>query len=221
MAPGFRLLHAAAGPVGWSLNPLDPKRKSVRIQIMRRVLFAVALGVLGLAQTTAAQSLGDIARKEGERRKTVKPSGKVYTNDSLRPEPPPSPGSVPVSTSTSSSGQAETPASPSTPAPGGGASSEPGGAKDEAYWQNRLKDAREQLQRAEVFAAALQSQINALTTDFVNRDDPVQRAAIGAKRDKAVAELERMNKEVAQHTQRISDIQEEGRRAGAPAGWLR
>ena len=36
--------------------------------------------------------------------------------------------------------------------------------------------ARAAQQRSQMFAAALQSQINALTTDFVNRDDPAQRA---------------------------------------------
>jgi hypothetical protein len=181
---------------------------------MARWLVVVALAWAGLAQVAEAQSLGDIAKKEGERRKTVKSSGKVYTNDSLRPEPPPSPGSIPATASPTSSEPA--PAAPATPGESG-----PGAPKDEAYWQNRLKGAREQLERAEAFVAALESQINGLTTDFVNRDDPAQRAGIATKRDKAMAELERMKKEIAQHTQNIADIQEEGRRAGVPAGWLR
>ena len=37
-----------------------------------------------------AQSLGDVARREAERRKTVKAPGKVYTNDVLKTEPLPS-----------------------------------------------------------------------------------------------------------------------------------
>jgi hypothetical protein len=184
---------------------------------MARWLVVVACAWAGLAPAAEAQSLGDIAKKEGERRKTVKASGKVYTNDSLRPEPPPSPGSIPAAVSTGSTPSAE----PAPSAPSSSGESAQGNAKDEAYWQNRLKDAREQLDRSQALVAALESQINGLTTDFVNRDDPAQRAGIAAKRDKAMAELDRLKKEVAQSTQNISDIQEEGRRAGVPAGWLR
>ena len=39
--------------------------------------------------------------------------------------------------------------------------------------------ARESLRRNEVFQEALQSRIHALSADFVNRDDPYQRAKIG------------------------------------------
>ena len=37
----------------------------------------------------------------------------------------------------------------------------------------------------------------------------------------ALAELERVTREIQQHTKAIADLQEEGRKAGAPAGWLR
>ena len=43
----------------------------------------VAMWVAG----AGAQSLGDVARKEAERRKTVKAPGKTYTNDQLKAEP--------------------------------------------------------------------------------------------------------------------------------------
>ena len=45
--------------------------------------------------------------------------------------------------------------------------------KDQTYWSKRIKDLQTQLDRDQSFAAALQVQINALTTDFTNRDDPV------------------------------------------------
>jgi len=55
----------------------------------------------------------------------------------------------------------------------------------------------------------------------VNRDDPAQRNVIAVDRQKALAELDRVKKEVAEHQKAITDTQEEGRRAGVPAGWLR
>ena len=77
------------------------------------------------------------------------------------------------------------------------------------------------LERAKTFAEALQSRINALNTDFVNRDDPAQRNVVAADRNKALAEMDRVKKEIEQHTKAIAGIQEEARRAGVPAGWVR
>ncbi|MBP1634146.1 MAG: hypothetical protein H6Q10_720 [Acidobacteria bacterium] len=65
---------------------------------------AVAVLVSGVAR---AQSLGEVAKKEEERRKTVKSSGKVYTNDDLRRYPV-TPTPVPA-------GEAEGAAAPGAP----------------------------------------------------------------------------------------------------------
>jgi hypothetical protein len=51
---------------------------------------SVAAVLVLVTQTVQGQSLGDVARQEEQRRKAVQSSGKVYTNDNLRPEPPPS-----------------------------------------------------------------------------------------------------------------------------------
>ena len=59
--------------------------------------------------------------------------------------------------------------------------------KEETEWRERVKGERDALERAKTFAEALQSRINALNTDFVNRDDPAQRSVIAADRDKALA----------------------------------
>ena len=81
--------------------------------------------------------------------------------------------------------------------------------------------ARADLERSKTFADALQSRISALTTDFVNRDDPAQRAVIEQNRLKALAELERVQREIAAQTKAITAIEDEARKSGVPAGWLR
>ena len=60
-----------------------------------------------------------------------------------------------------------------------------------------------------------------LWTDFVNRGDPVQQRAIEQDRNKALAELDALKKEIDENTRAISDLEDEARRAGVPAGWLR
>jgi hypothetical protein len=60
-----------------------------------------------------------------------------------------------------------------------------------------------------------------LSNDFESRDDPAQKTTIGADRQKALAELDRVRQEIQQHQKAITDIQEEARKANVPAGWVR
>ena len=53
------------------------------------VLGAAFAALLTSAAPTSGQSLGEVARREAERRKAVAASGKVFTNDTLRHEPLP------------------------------------------------------------------------------------------------------------------------------------
>ena len=84
-----------------------------------------------------------------------------------------------------------------------------------------MNSARAALDRSRIFADALQSRLNALNTDIVNRDDPAQRAELERERHRAVAELDRVKKEMTEQTKAISDIESEARKAGVPPGWLR
>ena len=172
---------------------------------------AAAVISLGLAAPASGQALGDVARKEESRRKAAAKQGKVYTNDDLRPveSAPPAP------------------AAPSTPAPA--ASEKPKAEekpadepkKDEKYWRTRATQLRDNLDRAKIFAEALQTRINALSADFASRDDPAQRGVVASDRQKALAELDRVKKEIADYEQQLRDLEDEARRAGVPPGWLR
>jgi hypothetical protein len=176
----------------------------------------IMTGVFLAAVGAYAQSLGDVARKEEARRKTVKKPSRVYTNENLRNVDPPDPVPSPEPQATAPPATPDAPAA--APAPAG---ENTAGVRDEKYWRTRLETERAAVSRAQTFQDALQSRINALSADFVNRDDPAQRNVIAAERQKALAELDRVKKELAQHQKAIADVQEEGRRAGVPAGWLR
>ena len=186
-----------------------------------RVLAGVALAAVA-AGTASAQPLGDVARKEEARRKAVTAPGKVYTNESLRgmdfqaaePAPAPQQPDAPAAQPPSPSGGQETPDQKA-------AQEQEARKKDEAHWRARMTEARTGLERARMFQEALQSRINALSTDFVNRDDPAQRDTIATDRAKALAELDRVKQEIAAYEKEIRDIEEEARKAGVPPGWLR
>jgi hypothetical protein len=178
--------------------------------LLAGVLFATALPL-------SAQSLGDLAKKEQERRKATPTAKKTYTNDDLKKVPPPAGTPAQDSSVTPPGEKADAKADPekvdaTKPA-------EP--AKDEAFWHGRITQAREELRRNEMFAETLQITINSQTADFVNRDDPAQRAVIADSRQKSLAELDRVKSEIEKGKKAIGDIEEEARRAGVPPGWLR
>lgn len=193
----------------------------------RTHIAAIATSLLLVASTAPGQSLADAARKEEQRRQGVKEPGKALTNKDLKPAPPPSSDAgAPAQVDAAATSPAST-ASPSDATPAGSRADEKPaqpsseGKRDQKYWSGRMKGLQDQVRRDGVLADAMQSRINALTTDFVNRDDPAQRDVIAKDRQTAVEELARLKKAVADGTKAISDLEDEARRAGVPAGWLR
>jgi hypothetical protein len=176
------------------------------------------------APALTAQTLGDLARQEAERRKAVTP-GKVFTNDSLRPEPAPSPSAKPAAADgkKDESEAKKDAVKPDDVKKDDAKNDAKAGPvqKDEAYWRKRLQDEREALDRAKVLVIALQGRVGSLQTDFVNRDDPAARAQVAEDRQRVTAELDRIRIEIDQRTKTIAGIQEEARRAGVPAAWYR
>lgn len=174
--------------------------------------------VAGCAGTVLGQtSLGELARQEEARRGAVKRPSRVYTNADLGGDASTSAG---VET-----GRAAPPAAPAQQ-PAGAPKASPSDARkddrtDEKTWRGRIAQARDQLARSRMFLEALQSRVNGLSADFAARDDPAQRASIATDRQKALAELERVRRDIEQQTSAIADIQEEARRAGIPPGWVR
>lgn len=181
---------------------------------------ALCAAVAAAALPVSAQGLGAVAKKEEERRKTVTEPAKVYTNKDLgtvppssTPPPPPATAPADATKGTADAKQAEKDAKDKDK------DKEP--PKDKAYWAGRKKALADALDRDQTFADALQSRINALSTDFVNRDDPAQRSVIERDRQKAIGELQRLQKQIQDDKKALADLDEEARRAGVPPGWLR
>src|SRR5713226_3669177 len=122
---------------------------------MRPKIAAICLSGLLVGPAVApvfAQSLADVARKEEERRKTIKEPAKVISNKDLTAPRAPSPAPAPPASATAAKDAKDA----------AGKEGEP--AKDQAYWSGRLKALQAQLDRDQVYADALQSRINSLTT---------------------------------------------------------
>jgi len=178
---------------------------------MRSVVAVAVAAVLMWPAGAVAQNppLAEVAKKEQERKKTAKPATKVLTNKDLPKVSSPPPAAVPTAAEAQAANEQKPP------------EAEKKEERDEAWWRARITAARDTLRRDETFLEALQSRVNALSADFVNRDDPYQRARIGEDRQKALAEMDRVKADIALHKKQIEDIEEEARKASVPPGWLR
>jgi len=175
--------------------------------------------------TTSTPTLSDLAKKAQDKKGTS-PAKKTFTNDDLKNANPPGPDDSSTSANAKDAKAADAKDAKSGAAAKGADAKADDAKKEDAtktekYWRDRMDAAREDVRRNQAFASALQSRINGLTADFTARDDPYQRAQIGDERQKALAELERVNKAIEDGNKAIASIEEEARKAMVPAGWIR
>src|SRR5438552_10254495 len=180
----------------------------MRLQVAAILL--VAASVVGAVVPLRGQSLGAVAMQEEERRKALKTGkGKLYSNKDLAGVPPApiAPPSEPAQPASSAppTQPAEKDKEKAAAAGQTAASGSRDLSKDESHWTGKLKEMREQLDRDQTLAEALQNRISALTADFVNRDDPAKRAQIGTDRQKAMTELDRLKKQIEDDKKAIAD----------------
>lgn len=209
---------------------------------MIRILPAVAvLAVVAYASPVRAQApsstpsvvasdqqptLGQLAKDEAARRKTDAAKGdapkKVYTNADLKPAPAPETTDATADKTSADHGKSGAKADDTSAQDGKDKKDDKTPPEQtEKYWHDKMQQTRDDLQHNQMYAEALQSRINALSADFAARDDPYQRAQIADDRQKALAELDRVNDLINKGKQAITDIEEDARKANIPAGWIR
>lgn len=205
-------------------------------QMLWIITFAVCSSVWANAQTIA-----DIARSERAKRKDAPKTAPITNARVAKAKPgsevssaPPAP--TPDTTAPPAQALAVSPipaTGPAAPAPEPAKAAEtkpetkpepkpepPKDPRDEKWWRNQFDQARTDLRRAENQAAVAQLEVNAANRDYLTRAyDPDGRgpSAIGA----ATAKLDAANKGVDEARARLAALDEELRRAGAPAGWGR
>src|SRR5213075_640433 len=75
----------------WSkIERESPKGMAMTSKVVTAICAALVVFSAVFSAAASAQGLGDLAKQEEARRKTVATPGKVYTNDNLRTAPGPS-----------------------------------------------------------------------------------------------------------------------------------
>jgi hypothetical protein len=187
---------------------------------IRTIVWGLA-GVIAFSGAARSQSLGDVAREEAERRKTVQAPAKVYTDADLRrypvappPEPQPADPEKAAPTEDKPAAKTEDAAAPAKPV-------EPSVDLGEEYWRKLITDARSALARSSSYLEALRARVQAFTTQFYALDDPVQRNAIAAQRNKVLDDMDHLKQDMAVQEGAIAKIEADARKANIPPGWIR
>ena len=171
-------------------------------------------GTLGLAVVfslfagaASSQSLAELAKKEKERRKKIGSgeSAHVITDRELKS----SYGGFPIPP------EETPPEGESAEAPAGGAQApaeeeQPDESKTREFWQKRVQEVKEKIQKLETelnspemnWGGGMRSDVNPLGQQNLER-------------------RQRLESDLAAARSQLSSIQEEARRAGVPAGWVR
>jgi hypothetical protein len=180
---------------------------------------------MALQAGLSAQSLADVATAEAARRKTVKSAGKVYTNEDLGSTPATSP--APDSAPAGASASAQSATADKTAGKPANAAAKPeekkpvDPTKTEKYWKDRASTIQQSLSRNKLLLEALQTQVNGMNAEFMNTDDPGQRDLLQARLQRSTGELQRVQQDIDKQTKAAADLQEEARKSGVPAGWVR
>lgn len=206
----------------------------LRPRAIRTACLLLALSLLPGVGSAQTPPLGEVARKEQERRRDAPPAiGKVYTNKDLPPAKPEAAGPRPDASGVLPSAAKGNQSGAVTPTPDDdkadnrgkddtlASGSNPAVGNDEAEWRQRVTAAREELRRSQMFAEALQTRSRSLARDSMSRDDPAARAHLRQDRAEVTDELARVTQDIERAKKQIADLEEEARKAGVPAGWLR
>jgi DNA repair exonuclease SbcCD ATPase subunit len=173
---------------------------------MRRALALTAAALIALPSFAGAQSLGELAAREREKRKGQKPAGKVITDEDLRrgsagkgtvntgmPEPAASPaaGQAPGQSGAAAAADAQKPKT-----------EEDARAEQEKAWRERLKKAQDDVQRLTQAVEAVQKHLGDITGNLY-----------GSQRTTLLAELDKLKAEQQTAQQQVAALEEEGRRS--------
>jgi hypothetical protein len=162
---------------------------------------------------TPPASMADLAQREAIRREAAPKSAHSLTN----PEVPAYRLAEPDTPPPAAASSADAAAKPDAAKP----ADKPADTHDEKWWRTRITTAREAVDHDQMALDALQSHINGLTAEFINKDDPAQKSKVELERGRALVELDRLKKQFEADKLAVTDILEEARRAGVPPGWLR
>jgi len=186
----------------------------LNIKLLLMILLSITI-----AYPIHSQSLAEAAKKEKERREKVSKPSKVINNETIAEYlkgKEYTPGTI------EQFGEASVPSleekSPKSKEEYTGPTDLNG--RNEAYWRNRIQNAKDKIKALEAEGENLQSQMNAMRRAFYAMDDPNQRELLNVQINKTFELIDKNKAELEKAKKELEDIREEGRKSGALPGWI-
>ena len=189
---------------------------------MKNILWVVTLALCSSIYANG-QTIADVARRERARQQPQ--SNVSITNANLKKKAtvteekkPGEAQATPAAAAPAAAATTTAAAPTTTPASTQGSASSD--TRDEKYWRDKFEAARTDVRRAENQVAVAQLELNSANRDYQTRSyDPgnVGLTAVAAAQKK----LDDANKAVAAGRAKLTQLEDDLRRAGAPAGWAR
>ncbi len=197
-----------------------------------RIATQLALWIVAMAVLGYGQSLGDVAKKEKERREKMKAGSRVITNDDTvkyangpvtTTTPPAPPAAAPATAKEKEKAEPEKPGE--TPKAAAGAKANPDEPTDlqgrpESFWRQTFADARQKVKELENKENVLVLKVNDLQNRFFRTDDGFQRQAIQAELQKTFTERDQTSADLAKAKAQLDDLEKDARKSGALPGWI-
>jgi hypothetical protein len=195
-----------------SQSSIDGAATPPRLRRGTRGILLTLLFVV-FAVDCSAQSLADVARRERERQKRLH-SEVIVANGAT------------TTTAAATSSTSSTPSTSAAPAPQAEEAKPTGPTDnkghDEKYWRTQFKKARDDAKRADEKVQLLDLRVKDLNGQLLNRTDIYNREnQIGPQIAAAQKELEEARTQAELAKKKITDLEDELRRAGGPPGWSR
>ena len=196
-----------------------------------RRFFVALLGtiVVVAGSAAAAQSLGDVARKQRQQRETrTQKPGKVLTNEDVATrvtsegptaaaamaEEPKSPGEETLDT------LAETSNKPSELVEPGEESAE-GKKRTREYWQSAFKAAKEKIAAAEEVQRLVEDELGLLRIQRASELSPTSQDELDVRINSKTSEVDSKRADTTKAKQALEKLETEFSESGAPADWAK
>ena len=190
---------------------------------MKNILWVVTLALCSSIYADG-QTIADVARRERARQQPQ--SNVSITNANLKKKATVTvteekkPGEAQATPAAAAPAAAATTAAAPTTTPASTQAAASSDTRNEKYWRDKFEAARTDVRRAENQVAVAQLELNSANRDYQTRSyDPgnVGLTAVAAAQKK----LDDANKAVIAGRAKLTQLEDDLRRAGAPAGWAR
>jgi hypothetical protein len=185
--------------------------------MMKRMTYLFLLGLLSgvFLDFSHAQTLGELAQQEKEKRTKGPKASKVYTNEDIG-----SSSSAPPASNSSSLPDQKVPAPATTGSAVPGAASAPPKEDPERIWSKKFIDAKKKLQEAQNKAQALQNSINDLNLRLLRQGDIYDREhLLGPMIAQTQQQIAQNKADIQSAEQELENLREELRKSGNPVSW--